>query len=164
MLSSRFMLTTRRGDHVKFLIALLVYASAIVWASAGEPAGVASLSSEWATDWSAKNLDAVMTLYAPNAVFLPTVGPRWEGLAAIRKNCAELQATYNPDIKIKSLASQTSGDLAYDGGTYDETLTPVKAGKPIHASGSYLFVFQRQKSGSWKILEQTFTMTTDIKL
>jgi hypothetical protein len=51
-----------------------------------------ALSAIGAAEWSAKNLDAAMELYAPKAVLLPAAGASWEGLAAIRKNCGGLQA------------------------------------------------------------------------
>src|ERR1700722_791311 len=97
-----------------------------------------SLSMEWAADWSAKNLEAVMTLYAPEPVFLPTVGPRWEGTGVMRKNFASILALYKPHIVLHSIKSEISGDLAYDSGTYKESITPIKRGKPIVMEGAYL--------------------------
>ena len=122
------------------------------------------LSSIWAADWSAKNLDAVMKLYAPNPVFLPTVGASWDGLSAIRKNCAGLQAKFNPHIVVHSIWTEASGLLAYDSGTYEETLVPAAGGKTIHARGDYIFIYQRRANGPWKILEQTFTELEPIAL
>ncbi len=116
-----------------------------------------SLSETWAAEWSAKKLDAVVALYAPEPVFLPTIGPRWVGVAAIRKNFAGLLENYNPHIVLHSLGTSRSGRLGYDSGTYEETITPVKGGKPIPSRGAYLFLFQREKGGAWKILEQTWT-------
>jgi ketosteroid isomerase-like protein len=122
------------------------------------------LSTIWAADWSAKNLDAVMQLYAPNPVFLPTVGASWNGLSTIRKNCAGLQARFNPHIAVHSLWSTASGELAYDSGSYEETLVPTAGGKAIHAMGNYIFIYQRRANGSWKIVEQTFTELEPIAL
>ncbi|HWY16421.1 MAG TPA: nuclear transport factor 2 family protein [Rhizomicrobium sp.] len=126
--------------------------------SASSPAHAAgSLSEKWAADWSAKKLDAVIALYAPEPVFLPTIGPRWVGLAAIRKNFAGLLDNYDPHVVLHSLETARSGTLGYDSGTYEETITPVKGGKPIPSRGAYLFLFRREKGGAWKILEQTWT-------
>jgi ketosteroid isomerase-like protein len=145
------------------ILALLLLAPAPVLAANGT-SDLAKISATWAEDWSAKKLDAVMAFYAPEPVFLPTVGPRWEGTDAIRKNFAGVLATYNPHIALHSLMSEASGALAYDSGTYEETITPVKGGAPIPAKGSYLFIFQRQKSGAWKILEQAWTELEPMKL
>ncbi len=145
----------------------VVFALALTLVSGGTQARAAdlsTLSNLWASAWSAKKLDAVMAFYAPEPVFLPTVGPRWEGAAEIRKNFAGVLATYNPHIVLHSSKSESSGRLAYDNGTYEETITPVKGGAAIPAKGSYLFVFLRQKNGDWKILEQTWTELEPVKL
>jgi uncharacterized protein (TIGR02246 family) len=128
-----------------------------IGSSTASAAGVQSLSAEWASDWSGKKLDKVLALYAADAVFLPAVGPRWEGAPTIRKNFSDLLANYNPRIKIESRGSETSGNLGYDSGTYDETITAMKDGKVIAARGNYLFVFGRQQGGDWKIIEQCWT-------
>lgn len=142
-----------------YLAVFLFVASA---ANAAVPG--ASLSYDWAAQWSAKRLDTVLALYAPAPVFLPTSHSRWTGLAAIRENFGALLAQFNPDIRLHSIKSESSGDLAYDSGSYVETIAPVKGGKSMHFQGDYLFVFQRQKTGEWKILEQTFTSYDPAKL
>lgn len=124
---------------------------------------VTDISQQWAGYWNAKNLNAVMTLYAPEPLFHPAVGGTWEGTASIRKNFAGLLKDYDPDIALHSERSQTSGTLAYDSGTYDETVARVKGGEPIKAQGSYLFLFQKQKRGGWKILEQIWTEREPVK-
>jgi uncharacterized protein (TIGR02246 family) len=124
---------------------------------------VTDISQQWAGYWNAKNLNAVMTLYAPEPVFHPTIGETWSGADAIRKGFAGVLKTYDPDIALHSTRSETSGTLAYDSGTYDETIAPVKGGAAIKAHGSYLFLFQKQKHGGWKILEQTWTERDSVK-
>lgn len=111
----------------------------------------------WASDWSAGKLDALMTLYAPDAVFHPTSGERWVGVSEIRKNCAAGLAQFRANLRLKSLTSRSSGDLGYDSGTFEEDTTPIKGGKTLHAHGTYLFVLSRQADGGWKLLEQTWT-------
>ena len=136
-------------------VVIAVFCTSLCTCAFARPAE--SLSAEWAADWSARRLEAVMTLYAPEPVFLPTIGPRWEGAGVIRKNFASLLAMYRPHVVLHSIKTESSGDLAYDSGTYDESIVPVKRGKPIVAKGAYLFLFQQQENGDWKILEQTWT-------
>ena len=133
-------------------------------AAAREGTAVSDIGEQWAGYWNAKNLDAIMTLYGPEPMFLPTTGHGWQGVAEIRKNFAGLLATYDPRINLHSVRSEASGNLAYDSGSYDEVVAPVKGGKAIHASGSYLFLFKRAKGGGWKILEQTWTEFEPVKL
>jgi len=125
---------------------------------------VKDISAEWAGYWNAKNLDAVMTLYVSDPTFLPNVGRGWIGAAELRKNFADLLKVYDPRIVLTSTKSETSGDLAYDTGLYDETIAPVKGGKAIQAKGHYLFLFRREKHGRWKILEQSWTSFEPLKL
>jgi uncharacterized protein (TIGR02246 family) len=125
---------------------------------------VADLSQQWAGYWNAKNLDAAMTLYAPDATFLPTQGKAWHGAAEIRKNCAALLAVYDPHIALHGEAGDVSGTLAYDTGTYEETIDPVKGGKSIAAKGNYLFLFRRGKDGRWRIIAQSWTSAVPVKL
>lgn len=149
-----------------FRFAAVVLALFTVAPATAEPVHytpVMDISQQWAGYWNAKNMKAVIALYAPEPVFHPTVGPTWEGAAEIRKNFAVLLKDYDPDITLHSLRSETSGMLAYDSGTYDETIARVKGGAPIKARGSYLFLFQKQKRGGWKILEQTWTEREPVK-
>lgn len=143
-----------------FLAAVVLLAGApllMAEAPALSPTPV-ELSARWAAGWSAKDLDGLMALYAPEPVFLTASGERWEGAETIRAHFAEGLAEYNPQLAVKSLKSETSGDLAYDSGSYEETTTAVHgSGGAIRAKGGYLFVFQRQTDGGWKILEQVWT-------
>jgi ketosteroid isomerase-like protein len=151
--------------HRKHFHAIVMIVSALAMFSQAQAAPTpAELSSIWAVDWSAKNLDAVMQLYASNPVFLPTVGASWDGLSAIRKNCEGLQAKFNPHIVVHSIWNAASGELAYDSGAYDETLVPAAGGKTIYSKGNYIFIYRRRASGPWKIVEQTFTELEPIAL
>lgn len=125
---------------------------------------VQDISQQWAGYWNAKNLRAVMTLYAPAPVFLPTAGDRWEGTPSIRKHFAEALKQFDPRLNLTSVVSGASGNLAYDSGTFDEILAPAKGGKQIHARGNYLFLFVKQRRTGWKILEQTWTQLGSEKL
>ncbi|MBV9991600.1 MAG: SgcJ/EcaC family oxidoreductase [Alphaproteobacteria bacterium] len=146
---------------VASLAPILVASLAVSTARARD---VSDLSQRWSGYWNAKNLDATMTLYAPDAAFLPPVGKAWHGVAEIRRQCAAALAVYEPHIELTSERSERSGTLAFDTGTYDETLNPVKGGKSVHAKGSYLFLFKRGRDGRWRILEQSWSETTPVKL
>jgi ketosteroid isomerase-like protein len=144
----------------------LAFANLLGAPAAAEPVHytpVMDISQQWAGFWNARNVKAVMTLYAPEPVFHPSVGAIWEGEGAIRKNFMGLLKDFDPDITLHSVRSETSGTLAYDSGTYNETIARVKGGEPIKARGSYLFLFQKQKHGGWKILEQTWTEREPVK-
>ncbi|MGH6873143.1 MAG: YybH family protein [Rhizomicrobium sp.] len=145
---------------IRLLAAALFFALAAPALAA--PAG--DISQEWAGYWNAKNLKQIMTLYAPQPVFLANSGERWAGGAAIRRHFAEGLKQFDPRLTLTSAVSGASGALAYDSGTYDEILSPTRGGKSLHRHGNYLFLFARQRRGGWKILEQSWTDTSQGKL
>jgi hypothetical protein len=53
--------------------------------SAPGVSSVERISEQWAKEWSAGNPDALMALYAEDAVFLTATGSRSTGRAAIRE-------------------------------------------------------------------------------
>jgi uncharacterized protein (TIGR02246 family) len=138
-------------------LAGLVFVIAATASALAGPMDVTSLSASWAAAWSAKDLDAIMALYAPQPVFLANSGERWTGADEIRTNFAMGLSSFTPQLTLKSVRSEVSGRLAYDSGTYDEIITPQGSTNAAHVWGNYLFVFQRQKNGEWKILEQSFS-------
>lgn len=123
--------------------------------NSGEAKGVAQISEEWAKQWSAKNLDAVMALYANDAVFLPSTGSRITGRAAIRDLFAKALAANSSELHVQSKVTEQSGDLAYDSGEYDETMT--SGGVTRTGRGNYLVVLRRDRKRQWRIVEHMWT-------
>lgn len=122
---------------------------------AAEP--LAQVSQDWARDWQAKKLDAVLALYTDDAVFLDAGGSEVAGKPALRKFFAGVLAMYGARPLMRSTASASSGDLGYDSGDYSETITPVaKPGSAIATHGSYLVILRRV-DGHWLIARQMWT-------
>jgi ketosteroid isomerase-like protein len=111
----------------------------------------------WAHSLRDKNIDASVAAYAPDADFLQPDGSRVRGAAALRKLFESITATYNSDLTFQSLRVESSGSLAYDSGTYSETLIDRATAKPQISKGSYLTVYRRSASGQWLIIEQVWT-------
>jgi uncharacterized protein (TIGR02246 family) len=118
---------------------------------------IAKIREEWAKDLHAKQLEPLVMLYAPDAVFLQPTGERIVGREAIRELCRKVMAAMTSDISLRSAVTEHSGDLAYDSGEFSETLVSVTDGSKTDARGSYLMVFKRQADGRWLILEQVWT-------
>ena len=99
-----------------------------------------------------------MSLYAPNAVFMPQSGERWSGVAEIRAHFAPMLPKYKADLHLRSVRVENSGALAFDSGTYSETIVELgKKAAPMRFRGNYLFVLRRDTSRRWKLIEQTWT-------
>jgi ketosteroid isomerase-like protein len=111
----------------------------------------------WVQDLRTKQLETILKFYAPDAIFLQPSGERISGSAALRTLFQTIMATFNSDLTLNSQNLETSGDLAYDSGDFQETLTIIATGTKITAKGSYIIIFKRQPNGSWQIVQQVFT-------
>jgi uncharacterized protein (TIGR02246 family) len=118
---------------------------------------LAKVRAEWAAGMLNKQPEKVAMLYAEDAAFLKPDGTRITGRAAIRVLCKTMMAIFTSDITFHSVASERSGNLAYDSGNYTETLTNLSDGTKMTPSGTYLTVLKRQPNGSWLITQQMWS-------
>jgi ketosteroid isomerase-like protein len=120
---------------------------------------LAKIREAWIQDLRTKQIEPILKFYGPNAVFLQPTGERITGSAALRNLFQTIMATFNSDLTLRSQNLETSGDLAYDSGDFEETLTTIATGAKITAKGSYIMIFKRQPNGSWQIAQQVWTGT-----
>ncbi|MGH9776626.1 MAG: YybH family protein [Candidatus Acidiferrales bacterium] len=124
------------------------------------PDPVAQVAQTWAKDWSTKNVEHILTLYAPDAVFMSSENPRVVGREAIAAFFRKAASAANATISMQSSVHESSGDLAYDQGTYSEEIHFLDANGAVtstrHAGGSYLIVLRRV-NGQWLIVQQMWT-------
>jgi len=112
---------------------------------------------QWAEYWRQKKLDAVVALYAPEAVFLTGTGDRFSGREAIRAIFKTAMEGHTSELTPRSLVTEVSGNLAYDSGDYLETMTPASGVAKTELKGNYVIVFKRQGNGKWLIIEHVWT-------
>ncbi len=142
-------------------IAILVVSSACAVAlekpedTAREIRHVGMVHETWALDWNEKRLDHIMTLYADDAIFLRPSSERTNGWTAIRSLFAKVLETNTPHIAFHPITIERSGNLAYDSGTYEETI--LSGGVTRATRGDYLMILRRQPGGRWLIAQQTWT-------
>jgi ketosteroid isomerase-like protein len=120
-----------------------------------DASGVAQISGQWAKEWSAKNLEALIALYADDAVFLPATGTRVTGRAAIRDLFEKALAANASELHLQSKVTEQSGNLAYDSGDYEEKTISGGIARP--GRGNYLVVFRRDGKNQWRIVEHMWT-------
>jgi ketosteroid isomerase-like protein len=126
-------------------------------AQSSTPTALAKIRDAWVQDLHTKQLEPILKFYAPNAVFLQPTGDRITGAPALRTLFQTIFATFDSDLTLHSQTFETSGDLAYDSGDFQESLTTIATGAKINSKGSYLIIFKRQPDGSWQIVQQVFT-------
>ncbi len=120
---------------------------------------LAKIREAWVQDLRTKQLERVLKFYAPDAVFLQPTGERIAGPAALRNLFQNIMATFNSDLTLNSQNLETSGDLAYDSGDFQENLTILATGAKITSKGSYIIIFKRQPNGNWQIVQHAWTGT-----
>jgi ketosteroid isomerase-like protein len=120
---------------------------------------LAKMREAWVQDLRTKQLESILKFYAPDAVFLQPNGERITGSAALRTLFQTIMATFNSDLTLHSQNLETSGDLAYDSGDFQESLTTIATGAKITSKGSYIIIFKRQPNGSWQIVQHVWTGT-----
>jgi ketosteroid isomerase-like protein len=120
---------------------------------------LAKIREAWVQDLRTKQLEPILKFYAPDAVFLQPTGERITGSAALRALFQTIMATFNSDLTLHSQNFETSGDLAYDSGDFQETLTTIATGAKITSKGSYIIIFKRQPNSSWQIVQHVWTGT-----
>src|SRR5258708_9362663 len=120
---------------------------------------LAKMREAWVQDLRTKQLEPILKFYAPEAVFLQPTGERITGSTALRTLFQTIMATFNSDLTLHSQNLETSGDLAYDSGDFQETLTTIASGPKITAKASYIMIFNRQQIGRWQIVQHAWTGT-----
>jgi uncharacterized protein (TIGR02246 family) len=118
---------------------------------------IRKIREDWAKRLHEKQLESLVDLYAPDGVFLIPAGERFTGRDAIRELCRNTMAIMTSDITMRSIASESSGSLAYDTGQFEETLIRVSDGKKFDSHGSYLMVLKKQPDGRWLIAQQMWS-------
>ena len=151
-----------RRAAIAFLAFATILASAFSPTAAPQASTIVALAKireAWVQDLRSKQLEPILKFYAPDAVFLQPTGERITGSAALRTLFQTIMATFNSDLTLHSQNLETSGDLAYDSGDFQETLTAVATGAKITAKGSYVIIFKREPDGSWRIVQHVWTGT-----
>ena len=120
-------------------------------------ATLAKIREAWVQDLRTKQLEPILKFYAPDAAFLQPTGDRISGSAALRTLFQTIMATFDSDLTLHSQNLETSGDLAYDSGDFQETLTVIATGAKIATKGSYIIIYKRQPNGSWQIVQHVWT-------
>jgi ketosteroid isomerase-like protein len=115
------------------------------------------LREDWVMALHTKQLEPILKFYAADAAFLQPSGERITGAAALRNLFQMIMTTFNSDLVLHSLNLETSGDLAYDSGDFEENLTNIANGTKIGSKGSYVIIYKRQANGDWQIVQHVWT-------
>jgi len=109
---------------------------------------------EWSKAAQAKDADRTASYYAEDAMIYPPNEVQAIGRDAAHKIWAAYFADTSIAISWKTThaAVAQSGEFGFTAGAYD-MLYRGPDGKQVHETGKYLEVWQKQKDGSWKCVQ-----------
>jgi uncharacterized protein (TIGR02246 family) len=121
--------------------------------SAAAEAAIGKVRSAYQAAASAQDGAAIAKLFAQDGTEMPPNAPLQKGRAAIEayhKNFGTQMMVHN--LVIKATDTHVAGDIAYDVGTYTQSLMPMKGGgKMIDDKGKYVVLLKKDASGAWAI-------------
>ncbi len=125
---------------------------------AADEATIREADSAWSAAEGARDLDRLLSYYAPDASVFPPNAPIVTGLEAIRKSLVQDFATPDWTLSWKTARVEVSrgSDLGYASGTYEFTSKDAK-GNPVTDHGKYLTVWKKQADGKWKAVADMYS-------
>lgn len=117
--------------------------------TAADSAAIEAAIARFDSAMNAGDVDAIVAMFAPDAVSIPPDAPPATGSDAIRKLWTDFLA--QGKVKTHNVGKQLwiSGSLAAGWGTYTADVQPAQ-GSPVHETGEFAGIWQKQADGSWK--------------
>jgi ketosteroid isomerase-like protein len=111
------------------------------------------LDDAWSKAAGTKDLNAVASYYAPDALVYPPNDVLATGKDAAQKVWASYFATPGFAISWKTVHASVSrsGEMGYTSGTYEDSYTRTD-GKTVNEKGKYVCVWEK-KNGQWKAVQ-----------
>ena len=126
--------------------------TAVVAAQGTGEAAIKQVADAYVKASLASDAKAVAALYTEDAVEMPPNQPPVKGRTAIEQHYAKLFAGGGKvgAFALTHLESRASGDLGYDAGTYQQTMTPPGQAAPMKDTGKYVVILKRV-TNEWKV-------------
>ena len=114
--------------------------------------GIKGVADAYVKATLAGDAKAVAALYTEDAVEMPPNQPMVKGRTAIEQYYQKGFGSGNKisAFSVTHLQTEAAGDLGYDAGTYQQTMTPAGGDKPVSDSGKYVVILKRAGS-AWKV-------------
>lgn len=101
---------------------------------------------------NARDLDAAVACYTPDAQWLPPQEPPIVGREALRARYAPMFASFQPAMKLTIDETWELGDTAVVRGSTSGELRSLSGGAPRVVDDKYIMVLRRDADGVWRIL------------
>jgi len=97
----------------------------------------------------AGDVDAAVAVFTEDALAWRPDAPAIEGRAAIRASSEPPPGVTVRGLELTSLEMDGYGDLAFDRGTWEWTLTFEGTDEPVVVTGKYVVIARKQEDGTW---------------
>ncbi|QKJ31579.1 nuclear transport factor 2 family protein [Mucilaginibacter mali] len=111
---------------------------------------IADLRSNWTSSLQNKQLQKTMDLYTDDAIFYSPGQKAVAGKKAIQALYQQVMRQFTSKCNLQSTGLDVCGPIAWDGGSYNETLIDAHTHKTNRAKGNYLMTLKKQGK-EWKI-------------
>jgi uncharacterized protein (TIGR02246 family) len=144
-----------RRNRVALIAAVFALGTTAYAQQGGDSAAIGKVRSAYEKAAAAQDAAGMAKLFTADGVELPPNAPAAKGRAAIEAyHKAFAQQFMNHGITITATETKVAGDIAYDIGTYKQTLMPMKAtsgGGMVDDKGKYIVLLKKDASGNWAI-------------
>jgi len=119
---------------------------------AADEAAIRTLIKQWSDSAATKDPAKFAAFYAEDAAFLFENMPLVTGKTAIAEALGPMMQDPNWALTFGPTKVEVarSGDIAYETGTYQITMTDQKTKKPVPTKGKYIVVWKKV-GGTWKV-------------
>lgn len=119
-------------------------------AQTNDPAQLAAIIERYAVALRSNDVEALVTLFAANGVFMRQDLPAAVGTEALRASYRKIFATLKVELCFEISETEVAGDMAWVRTISKGPIKTLATGKETDGSFNGLFVFRRE-SGTWKI-------------
>lgn len=123
-------------------------------------AAIQDLLQAYETALNASNTDAVLSLFAPDGVFMAQHFPAMVGTDAVRAAYDGIfqTITFDTELQVEEIV-QVAPNWAFGRTTSNGSVNVHAIGQKVPDANHELFVFQKVDDGAWKIARYCFSTT-----
>jgi len=123
-----------------------------------------TLRARWADDMKRKDLEDILTLYAPGAEFVDERGKSYTDASLADLYRSVFATTDAEEIQLAQPSHHEEGEprhitKIFEDGTYEETLRDRATGSRSRLCGSYSITYTKNPAGGWLIARMAWTQT-----
>jgi uncharacterized protein (TIGR02246 family) len=119
-----------------------------------DPAPVNAVRDQYMSMYNSGDVSGIGDLYTDDAVVMNNNQEAMKGKQAIQQAAEAMVQMFTVNIAITPADTQIVGDLAYEYGSYELSMTPKAGGNAVQNGGNYLVILKHGADGSWKLTRE----------